>query len=304
MTTTGGLRPVSAGDDAEAIAALLAVAEQVDGLRPVSEQTELALRAGGVGALVLSGADGEVLGLVHLEAQAPGRAAVAELVVHPEARRQGHGATLATAMRQAAGPDGVQVWAHGDLPGARALARRLGAEPVRLLHRMRRSLAGAGGPALPDVPRLPEGVRLRPFRPGADEEAWLDVNRRAFAAHPEQGRWDRSDLAVRQAEQWFDPAGFLLAERESDGALLGFHWTKVQGGVGEVYVVGVDPAAQGLGLGRVLVLAGLDHLAAAGLAEAVLYVDDDNGPAMRLYRNLGFEVAVTDVLWQLPPAIG
>src|SRR5690606_10535850 len=115
---------------------------------------------------------------------------------------------------------------------------------------------------------LPAGVRLRPFRPGADEPAWRSLNARAFADHPEQGRWTLADLRLRMAEPWFDPAGFLLAERETDGRLLGFHWTKVHakdpsstGGepapIGEVYVLGVDPQAQGLGLGRALTLAGL-----------------------------------------------
>ncbi|MDP9407210.1 MAG: mycothiol synthase, partial [Actinomycetota bacterium] len=187
-------------------------------------------------------------------------------------------------------------------PPARALAARAGARPVRLLHQMHRPLTAAA--PLPEPPPPPAGVRLRAFRPGADDEAWLAVNARAFAAHPEQGRWTLGDLLARQAEPWFDPSGFLVAERESDGSLLGFHWTKTHGSgpaaMGEVYVVGVDPAAQGLGLGRVLVLAGLAHLAAAGLGTVLLYVDDDNAAAMRLYRGLGFTPATTDALYEVP----
>jgi mycothiol synthase len=170
---------------------------------------------------------------------------------------------------------------------------------------------------------LPEGVAVRTFRPGADEAAWLALNARAFAGHPEQGRWGPADLERREAEPWFDPAGFFLAVRGSPEHLVGFHWTKVHGGtdrhrgdgahdgnhthgrnhrhghepIGEVYVVGVDPDARGTGLGRALTLVGLGHLRAAGLPEAMLYVDADNTRAIRLYTNLGFTHWDTDVMF-------
>jgi mycothiol synthase len=65
--------------------------------------------------------------------------------------------------------------------------------------------------------------------------------------------------------------------------------------VGEVYVVGVDPAAQGGGLGTSLTLAGLAHLRARGLRTVILYVEGDNGPAVSVYRGLGFGVEYVDV---------
>ena len=82
------------------------------------------------------------------------------------------------------------------------------------------------------------------------------------------------------AEPWFDPAGLLVA---ADGdRLLGFHWTKQHSPtLGEVYVVAIDPAAQGQGLGKLLTLAGLHHLAGKGVAEVLLYVESDNAPADR-----------------------
>jgi mycothiol synthase len=163
---------------------------------------------------------------------------------------------------------------------------------------------------------LPPGVRLRPFTPGRDDAAWLDLNRRAFAGHPEQGRWTQADLAARLAEPWFDPAGFLLAE--VGGRLAGFHWTKVHpaappgaarrrgpgsavgpglgpGPVGEVYVIAVDPAFEGVGLGRGLLAAGLRHLSEQGIPTAMLYVDEDNTRAVRLYTGLGFTPFSHDV---------
>jgi mycothiol synthase len=136
----------------------------------------------------------------------------------------------------------------------------------------------------------PWELDVRPFRPGRDEQTWLDVNNRAFSWHPEQGGWTLDDLAAREREPWFDPGGLLLHERE--GRLAGFCWTKVHGDheppLGEIFVIAVDPEFQGLGLGRPLTLAGLDHLAARGLSVGMLYVEADNLPARRLYDRLGF----------------
>jgi mycothiol synthase len=169
-----------------------------------------------------------------------------------------------------------------------------------VLLQMRRSLDAP----LPEVV-LPDDVTVRTFAVGQDEPAWLGVNARAFATHPEQGTWGLAELELRLAEPWFDPAGFFLAEH--GGELVGFHWTKVHGGttgdghghepVGEVYVVGVDPAAQGRGLGPALTLIGLHHLRGRGLHEVLLYVEEDNHAAVTTYRRLGFTVSATDVCY-------
>jgi mycothiol synthase len=64
-------------------------------------------------------------------------------------------------------------------------------------------------------------------------------------------------------------------------------------------VVGVDPAAQGRGLGAVLTLVGLHHLAQrlGPGAEVTLYVEGDNTAAVKTYRRLGFTVFSTDVAY-------
>ena len=203
----------------------------------------------------------------------------------------------------------VQVWAHGPHPAAARLAAATGFGPVRTLAWMRRPLAGADAPPLPDV-ATPDGITVRTFRPGQDDAAWLAVNAEAFAAHPEQGRWTRADLDARIAAAWFDPEGFFVAERTgAPGALVGFHWTKVHEGqarggesgpVGEIYVLGVAPSAQGTGLAKALAVAGLRHLRDRGLATVMLYVEADNTPAVRLYERLGFVQAAADVMYRHP----
>jgi mycothiol synthase len=224
----------------------------------------------------------------------------AQLVVDPAARRRGLGRRL---LDEAVAASAREAWAHGDLPAARALAAAAGFVPVHELWRMGLDLRRR--PAV--AATLPREVVVRPFLPGHDEAAWLAVNARAFADHPDQGRWTRHDLLAREREPWFDPAGLLLAER--DGELVGFVWTKVHPAgelgpdeTGEIYVLGVDPAAQGTGLGRALTAAGLDHLAASGRTAAVLWVAGDNAAAIRTYRRAGFERVALDVRYARRPS--
>ncbi|MEU5937746.1 mycothiol synthase [Micromonospora sp. NPDC047548] len=274
---------------AEALA-LARLVGDADGADPFDEHTLLRLRDPEAAAVHLTAraADGTLTGYAHLDTADPAAGVGAELAVHPAYRRRGTGRALARGVLAAAsGP--LRAWAHGDHPSAAALAVDLGFVRARVLWQLRRPLAAA----LP-APRLPDGVALRAFRPGADDEAWLALNARAFATHPEQGRWAAADLRTRLAEPWFDPAGFLLAVEEASGRLLGFHWTKVHerpgsARIGEVYVLGVDPSAHGGGLGRALTTAGLAHLRnARGLDRVMLYVDESNTGAMALYERLGF----------------
>lgn len=288
----------------EEIAGLASRAEAADGDPPFSDQTLVDLRsapAGRVGTVLARASGGELVGAAVRVHEPDDGAQLVELVVDPEHRRRGIGAALAGALAgEAAGT--VRAWAHGGHPGAAALAARHGLAPVRDLHRLLRPLGGA--PDLPLPEAMPDGFRLRAFEPGRDEEEWLRVNAAAFADHPEQGRMTLEDLRQREAEPWFDPAGFLLAVRaEEPGTVAGFHWTKVHPGdggnaaLGEVYAVGVAPEHQGTGLGRALTAAGVNHLARRGLAEVMLYVDGDNSAAVRLYERLGFRPWHLDVMY-------
>ncbi len=296
----------------DAVVALATAAGDADGVVPLSEHVLLHLRHGGDRPsvhLLIHADDGTLVAYAHVDTTDLIDGASAELVVHPMFRRHGLGRALVMAATQAAAEHDpsarLRLWAHGDHPSASALALSLGFERYRVLLQMRRSLHAPIA-----APSWPDGVEIREFAPGVDDEAWVAVNARAFAELPDQGRWTIEDLRVRMAEPWFDAAGFLMAWRGEQ--LLGFHWTKVHGSlradgsehdhdpVGEVYVLGVDPAAQGLGLGVALTLAGLRYLRGRGLEQVMLYVDESNPRAVQLYQRNGFVRWTTDVCYRRP----
>jgi mycothiol synthase len=291
------------------VAALVERATEADGVRPLSEHVMLHLRYGGDQEVrnVLVRAGDDLVAYGHLDVTDEVEGASAEITVDPAHRRSGLGTLLVRATLTETSDGRLRLWAHGEHPGAAAVAERLGFHRSRSLWQMRRSLF-----APLTAPDVPAGVDVRSFRPGRDDEAWVALNALAFRDHPEQGGWTATDLHRRMREPWFDPDGFFLAWR--DDRLVGFHWTKVHGGgsggagdahrhghepIGEVYVVGVHPNERGSGLGRALTLVGLRHLRSLGLPEAMLYVDADNAPAITLYTRLGFTRWETDVMFRI-----
>ncbi|GAA3730140.1 mycothiol synthase [Salinactinospora qingdaonensis] len=318
MRVTAELSPT----EATAVAGIADAARQHDGVAALSEQTLLRVRHGAQGSevhfhLLFTGGEGddaELSGFGFVE-RMPEEPDFAELVVTPEQRGAGHGTRLLASLAGDASERGLRVWAHGRTPQAVALARSAGWEQVRGLWKMRlrlRSTEEASAPTLPEPHlsnELASRLHIRTFEVGADEEEWLAVNARAFADHPEQGSLTLADLRQREEEDWFDPAGFFVAVERESGRIAGFHWTKVHADgagltegepVGEVYVVGVAPEWRGTGLGRTLTVTGVRYLAERGLPWVLLYVDEENRAAVRLYESLGFTLWDADVMYAMP----
>lgn len=276
----------------DAVLRLVAAAATAEGGSALSEQFRLSLEAresqGVVHVLAVDEAD-EVVGYAQSRAGVAGDDASAELVVAHAARRRGVGTALLAEL-----PSGVRVWSHVDSEAARGFAAGRGLDAVRSLLVLGRSLTD--GPPWPAA-EIAAAYAVRSFERGRDEAEWLRVNAAAFAGHPEQGALTRSDLEERMSQPWFDPLGLILVvEADRPSHVVAFHWTKVDppGGIrGEVYVVGVDPAHQGEGLGKAVTILGLDHLRGRGLAEVVLYVDEENSAALHTYRSLGFHTLET-----------
>ena len=278
MAEPTGLPSELAGE----IEAIAESAREHDGADPLDEATRLAVRHRDVAEMTVWTYQGGFALLID---------ETLSLVVRPDVRRQGVAGTLLAEVLDVAGEEPLAAWSHGNHPGASALAATNRFARVRDLWVMRRP----GDLDVPPVAPL-AGVTVRTYR-DEDADALVAVNAAAFAGHPEQGRMTREELELRMSQPWFDPHGLFLAEDDS-GELLGFHWTKVSPSgddlVGEVYVVGIAPAAQGRGVGKLLTSAGLAHLAERSVSEVELYVEGDNEPAKAMYGKLGFAHAEVD----------
>ena len=284
---------------------LIANASDVDGIPPVAEHVLLHLRHGGdkADSHFIALYEDQVAGYAHLDLTDQVEGPSAELVIAPKFRKKGIASELLKALTEI---PRLRLWSHGDLPGAKNLALANGFTRVRTVIQMRRSLTDS-------IPEIDPKINIRSFLPGIDNQAWLELNNRSFTSHPEQSNWSERDLEIRTKESWFDPTGFLIAE--IDKKLAGFCWTKVHGGhthkhsneeaehdhdpIGEIYIMGVDPIQQGKGIGRAVTIAGLKYLRYQGIFSAMLYVDEKNTPAIKLYQSLGFKEWGRDVLYRL-----
>lgn len=290
------IRPAALDDRARDF---LAAVERADGIAPLSEGV---LEAAAQGRATTLGAFAHDALVGFAAAAEQGERGAAELAIAPDHRGAGTGGRLADALRAQLGDAEADTWfwSHGDFPAAARLAAERGYARSRELLQL--STPPLAGLALPAV-QVPDGVEIRTFRPG-DEEGWLRVNNAAFDWHPEQGHQDLAAFTAHTAAPGFEPAGVFFAVR--DGAIIGFHETKLTPGeqgaapLGEVYVVGVDPAVHARGVGRALTLAGMHHMRARGARAVELYVESDNAAARRLYESLGFDHTVVHVSYEPP----
>jgi len=284
-----------------------------DGIPPVAEHVLLHLRHGGdkEDRHIVLESNGVIAGYAHLDLTDQVEGPSAELVIHPEYRSKGLGESLLAEIVRIAhesnGDKKLRLWSHGDLPGARKLAEGGGFTRVRTVVQMRRPLTET-------LPDKDSRFTYRSFVVGEDEEQWLELNNRAFSGHPDQGSWGIRDIKVRELEEWFDPSGFIIVTDEAvhGGKMKGFCWVKIHGGIshhhdgsshdhdpiGEIYVMGVDPAHHGEGIGRAVTIAGLHYMRDRGIFSAMLYVDAENQAGLALYRGLGFTEWGRDVLYR------
>ena len=286
--------------------ALIKAAYDFDGTPAIAEHVLLHLRHGGDKSdshLVIE-ENKEVIAYAHLDTTDLVAGPSVEVVVHPQHRGKGLGALILKKAIKICG-DRTRIWSHGDLPAAKAIAASLKLERLWSNLLMSKSL----GEIQPVTSKCP----IRTFIPGLDNQAFLDLNNNVFANYPDQGGWSEDDLKVRLNEDWFETEGFFVAEDR--GELIGFCWTKIHGAhthshtggdddhgheaLGEIYVLAVNPDYKGQGIGRDLTITGLNYLKYQGLNNVMLYVGDENQPAFKLYKSLGFNEFGSDVMYRV-----
>lgn len=281
-----------ATDDMSEVHDLLGAVERADGIRPLSDHLWIDLRQGGRPGFagLLACQSGHHHAVAYCQVSRGNDSWSLDLIVHPHHRYEM--ATigpqlLSEAVRIVAEAGGGHVhwWVFEPTETHAVLANAINFHPGRSMLQMRVVL-----PLAPEIISSIQVIATRAFRVGADDQDWLEVNNRAFLAHPEQGGWTSEILHARENEPWFDPNGFLL--HHIDDQLAGFCWTKVHADtdpvLGEIYVVAVDPRHAGIGLGRALTVAGLHYLTQAGATEGMLFVDAENTRAISMYNALGF----------------
>ncbi|OFN78117.1 MULTISPECIES: mycothiol synthase [unclassified Corynebacterium] len=288
-------------DLAQRVEELAAAAETHDGVAPLSEQFLIGLRDDRLGHRhLLAIEDGEVLGVAALDRQ------TVELFVGVDHRGRGIGQALVDAL-----PASPQIWAHGNLPAAQALAKRNEMDVVRRLLVM--AIEGRDLRAAEEAPATVDGLEIHTYTKSVErfgrehvEAEWVRTNNEAFSWHPEQGGWDLERLHRGMEAEWFDPADVLFLWDSHDGAhsaptMAGFHWLKWHAedtpAFGEVYVVGLGEDYRGRGLGGPLLTAGLQRMVEKRADKVILYVEADNDPAVKAYERLGFSIAEEHCVW-------
>ena len=275
--------------DRDSLDAMFEVAAECDGHFPIGEHKYLDLMGSdGVAAGQVGVIDGTPIAYLAVTPPRRDGTAALEIAIHPLHRSHAViEALIRVGVETAAetGAASVRVWAFQ--PNMVDEFRAAGFRGERELRQLRVDI-----PLDATATLAPEFVEQR-FRPGVDDDAWLAVNNAAFRGHPENGSWTADILADRLSQPWFDPAGFVTVWSGDD--LAGFCWTKPHETLGEIYVIGVAPAFQGQGLGRFLVIRGLDVIHTRyGFEVGMLYMDADNAPAARLYESLGFRLHHVD----------
>ena len=292
----------------QAVLALIQSATQHDQVPPISDHILLHLRHGGDKSdshLVIS-VNEKIIGYAHLDQTDAVAGPAVELVVDPNHRKSGVGNQLLKEAIKICG-NRLRLWSHGDLPAASSLAIANNFIKIRTVVQMSKSLS-----QITPVGDIDNAITIRTFLPGLDSDNWLTLNNKAFIDHPEQGNWRLDDLNLRLKEEWFDEQGFFIAEK--DNQIIGATWTKIHGAtshqhgqeeshdhsaIGEIYVTAVDPKYSHQGIGRLMSLTALNYLKYQGLANVILYVDEENTAALNLYKSIGFKQSGKDVLFKL-----
>ncbi len=207
-------------------------------------------------------------------------------------------------MREVERERGVQIklrsGTRADKSNHIALLEGCGFTADRYFFSMARSLAEP----IPE-PQLPQGFTLRHSEGEQDTEAWVEMFNQSFIDH-----WNHHDLTVESYRHWrsdpdYRPELDLIAVA-TDGTFAAFCYCHINPednkrkgrNEGWIGVLGTKRGFRKRGLGRAMLLAGMQRLKAAGVDTARLGVDSENpNGAGQLYESVGFRKLYTRIMY-------
>lgn len=223
--------------------------------------------------------------------------------VHPHHRGRGIGTALVRLMEFRAreliakAPIGAQVTlSNGVLQadtGALALLEREGYALERTFYEMRITLTEA-----PNVPALPDGLRLRAFVPEQDERAVFETVESAFADHWNHPPRQFDEWIARRRHEGIEPALWLVVEAP-DGSIPAVSLGVMRDGLGFINIVATLREWRGKGLAGALLRASFRAYWDRGTRVVALGVDAHSPTgATRVYEAAGMVPVLTSVVFQ------
>ena len=224
------------------------------------------------------------------------------VIVEPDVRRQGIGTALVEAMEAAlvGTLDGPLVLypPHGN-EGALAFLQAIGFGYDHSFWRF-----GLDPKQSISLPELPSDLELTGYTDD-DIDPYIDLINTTFLDHPSPLRVTREQIEHIHGRSDFDPAAIAIL-RNRDGAMIGFCVTGIDRSgdhpTGHINLVGVLRDYRGRGLGRWLLLWGIERLRAMGITDIELSVEAENENAVALYRSTGFDPIEEWPQWMRKPA--
>jgi len=249
--------------------------------------------------LFVAEAEKKIIGYISLFPEQKIGRALLNCMVHPLYRRKGVAQRMfsfAVSRTKEMGIKAIQI----DIPKtnvtARSLLSRSGFKFIRRFLELKLDFYNI---RMPDVKH--SAFKNRRLRPG-EENKLTEIQNLSFI-----GTWGYNpntteEIIYRINMSDCSPEDVIVAYKEDK--FVGYCWTTINTEEniakgekkGKVHMMGVDPDYQNRGIGKQILLAGLNHLLNKGIETVELTADNENQAALSLYESIGFKVW-SETLW-------